>query len=100
MNVFWTNFQKDWVTGSHTRDELYFNREAANPLALFGHYYDKALYLAGVESMDALHLETEDHLQPSDRIQTPVVWSKYHQGRVGYVGALGSTRVLLAMCGL
>ncbi|KAL2009314.1 hypothetical protein VTN00DRAFT_7508 [Thermoascus crustaceus] len=85
---------------------------STSKLHLHGAYSQKAVHLKNVEPTAALYLPlrdstTESHVFPrcaGDREQTPVAFTAFDQGWVGYVGDVnteeGSDEVILAMCGL
>lgn len=75
-------------------------------------YSLKAVFLKSVEPSAAVYLptdesRTESHVFPPERVdtkQTPVAFTRYGEGWLGYVGDVnteeGSDEVILAMCGL
>ena len=118
MNALWrSTFDVPWQFGDYHRTTVYLNHQAAtklksSPEHLKSEYSQKAVFLKGVDSADALYLPsaesvTQSHVFPSgpvDKEQTPVVWAKFEKGWIGYIGDVnaeeGSNEVILTMCGL
>lgn len=111
---FRTKLDLPWEFGDYHRTTVYLNLRVRqiNKLHLHGAYSQKAVHLKNVEPTAALYLPsrdsmTESHVFPAapvDREQTPVAFTAFDQGWVGYVGDVnteeGSDEVILAMCGL
>ena len=118
MDALWrSTFDVPWQFGDYHRTTVYLNHQAAtklksSPEHLKPQYSQKAVFLKGVGSADALYLPsaesvTQSHVFPSgpvDKEQTPVVWAKFEKGWIGYIGDVnaeeGSNEVILTMCGL
>ena len=119
MNDLWRSaFNKPWQYGDYHRAVVQLNKQVVSRLntsvveQLKPGYSQKAVFLKGVDSGDALYLpaagsQTQSLAllsQPVDPQQSPVVWSNFGDGKIGYVGDVnaeeGSTLTILTMCGL
>jgi hypothetical protein len=75
----------------------------AHVLNLVARYDMDALFLDHVHHEDAVYLPSLGLKNEADNM-SPVVWRKYGEGWIGYIGDLGvaeeSNAIYLAMCGL
>ncbi|OJD12875.1 hypothetical protein AJ78_06590 [Emergomyces pasteurianus Ep9510] len=112
---FHSRWNVPWKFGEYQRTTLRLNPQArlANKAGLPAAYSQKAVFPSNVPLDAALYLPTEDSVTESlvfppmpvaDLKQTPVVFAPVGEGWLGYVGdvnaEVGSTAVVLAMCGL
>ena len=118
MDSFWADrWNLPWQFGDYHSTNVSVNPRATHPFekGIFPtEYSQKAVHLVGVGEIDRMYVPAGQSRTQSmvpgfggldvDHDATPVAWAEVGEGMVGFVGDVnteeGSSKVMLAMCGL